>query len=55
MDLAVQAAVLRDSHALGQLHVMQPGRGRQMSQENMSRKLILKLIIYFTVRFTTSY
>ena len=47
MDLVVPVAVLRDSHGSGQLHVRKPGTGHQMSHEDMSRKLILELIIYF--------
>ena len=47
MDLVVPVAVLRDSHGSGQLDGRKPGTGHQMSHEDMSRKLILELIIYF--------
>ena len=49
MYAAVPVAVLRDSHGSGQIHVMEPGPSRRVSQEDMSRKLILKLIIYFAL------
>ena len=47
MDLVVPVAAARDSHGSGQLDIMELGTGRQMSQEDISRNLILKLIIYF--------
>ena len=47
LDLVVPVAASRDWHGSGQLYVMELGPGRQMSQEDISRKLILKLIIYF--------
>ena len=47
MDLVVPVAVLRDSHGSGQLDGRKPGTGHDMLHEDMSRKLILELIIYF--------
>ena len=48
MDFAVSVAVhSRGSHRSGQFHVMEPVPDQQMSQEDLSRKMILKLITYF--------
>ena len=62
MDLKV-AIHSRGPHVSGRSWLMQPGRGHQMLQEDISRKLIVELIIHFgrqywrvtdawTVRFT---
>ena len=45
----MSVVVLMDSHGSGQLHVMEPcPGGHQASKKDMSRELILKLIIYFS-------
>ena len=42
----------RDSHGSGQLHSMEPGPGRQMSQEDMSRKLHQKSWLLFFILYS---